>query len=309
MDLAARRLELDPLELRKRNFIDKTEFPYDAPGGSLMDAGDYQACVDELERLADYPALKARKVEAKAEGRLFGIGVACGVEPSGSNMGYVTLAQTSEERGRSEPKSGANTSAVISMDPTGSVTAHVCSTPNGQGHATVAAQIVADKLGLHPDQIDVVTEIDTRVSSWSIASGNYANRFAAAVTSALARCGDKVAGKLKAMAAELFGCSPDDVVLAGGQAMVPGTNKTVPVKRLAAAAHWNPEGMPEHTEPGIYETTVMSPDVLKAPSADDRVPSSSYVRQRVRSGGGRESIRQLAASPSTSTSRCTMWAR
>ena len=135
------------------------------------------------------------------------------------------------------------------------MTVHICTTPNGQGHATVAAQIVADKLGLEPDKIDVVTEIDTRVSSWSIASGNYANRFAAAVTSALAECGDKVGGKLKAMAAEMFECLPDDVVLSGGQAHVPGTNKTVPVRRLAAAAHWNPEGMPEHTEPGIYVTT------------------------------------------------------
>lgn len=274
MDLAARKLGMDPLELRKRNFIGKDQFPYDAPGGSLMDAGDYDAAVAELERLSDYQALLARRDEAKAEGRLFGIGIACGVEPSGSNMGYVSLAQTAEERGRSEPKSGANTSAVISMDPTGAVTVHICTTPNGQGHATVAAQVVADRLGLDPDVIDVVTEIDTRVSSWSIASGNYANRFAAAVTSALAVCGDKVGGKLKAMAAELFDCSPDDVVLSGGQAHVPGTNKTIAIRRLAAAAHWNPEGMPEHTEPGIYETAVISPEVLTSPDGDDRVPSS-----------------------------------
>ncbi len=274
MDLAAKKLGIDPIELRKRNFIAKDQFPYDAPGGSLMDAGDYQSAVAKLEELSGYPALVARRDAAKAEGRLFGIGIACGVEPSGSNMGYVSLAQTAEERGRSEPKSGANTSAVISMDPTGAVTAHICTTPNGQGHATVAAQIVADRLGLDPDRIDVVTEIDTRVSSWSIASGNYANRFAAAVTSALAACGDKVAGKLRAIAAEMFDCAPDDVVLSGGQAHVPGTNKTVPVRRLAAAAHWNPEGMPEHTEPGIYETAVISPEVLTGPDGDDRVPSS-----------------------------------
>ena len=274
MDMAARQLSIDPLELRKRNFITKDQFPYDSPGGSLMDSGDYAAAVTELERLSDYRALCARRAAAKAEGRLFGIGIACGVEPSGSNMGYVSLAQTAEERGRSEPKSGANTSAVISMDPTGSVTVHICTTPNGQGHATVAAQIVADRLGLEPDNIDVVTEIDTRVSSWSIASGNYANRFAAAVTSALAVCGDKVGAKLKAMAAEMFGCAPDEVVLSGGEAHVPGTNQTIPVRRLAAAAHWNPEGMPEHTEPGIYETAVISPDVLTSPDKDDRVPSS-----------------------------------
>src|SRR6202035_202562 len=144
-------------------------------------------------------------------GRPFGIGLAAGVEPSGSNMAYVSLAQTAEERGKTDPKSGANASAVVSIDPSGSVTVRLSSTPNGQGHATVAAQIVADKLGLKPDDIDVVTEIDTLTSNWSIASGNYSNRFAAIVVDAIAQTADKVAHAIRLIGADALEAPPDKI--------------------------------------------------------------------------------------------------
>jgi 2-furoyl-CoA dehydrogenase large subunit len=94
MDKAARMLGIDPAELRRRNFIPATAFPYDAPAGAQYDSGDYGKSLDLALDLADYAALKARRDAARAEGKLFGIGFACGVEPSGSNMAYVTLAQT-----------------------------------------------------------------------------------------------------------------------------------------------------------------------------------------------------------------------
>src|SRR5258707_7099462 len=108
MDIAARGLAMDPAELRRRNFISVDAFPYQAPAGAVFDAGDYDAALSELLRIADYDALKRRRAEARRAGRLFGIGFAAGVEPSGSNMAYVGLAQTAEERGRADKKSGAN---------------------------------------------------------------------------------------------------------------------------------------------------------------------------------------------------------
>src|SRR2546430_189393 len=159
MEIAARGLAIDPAELRRRNFISAGVFPYKAPAGAVFDAGDYAAALSELLRIADYDELKRRRDEARRVGRLFGIGLAAGVEPSGSNMAYVSLAQTAQDRRRADHKSGANASATISIDPGGQVTVRLCSTPNGQGHATVAAQIVADALGLQPQDIDVVTEI------------------------------------------------------------------------------------------------------------------------------------------------------
>lgn len=275
MDLAAGELGIDAAALRQRNFVTGDQFPYECPGGSILDSGNFTGGLDEVLRLAGYEELLARRDRARAEGRTFGIGFACGVEPSGSNMGYVSLAQTAEERGKSEPKSGANTSATISMDPSGSVTVQLCSTPNGQGHATVAAQIVADRLGLTPAQIDVVTEIDTRTNAWSIASGNYANRFAAAVVDAVARCASQVAGKLTRIAAQNLECDAAEVELVDGHARVRGRgNRSIPVRRLAAAAHWNPAGLPENMLPGIYETAIFSPAKLTAPDDQDRVSSA-----------------------------------
>ena len=116
MDIAARGLGIDPIELRRRNLVRKDEFPYQCPAGSCVDSGDYDACVREVLRLADYAALLQRRERARAEGKLFGIGMAVGVELSGSNMAYVGLAQTPEQRGNAEP-SRANASVTIAMDP------------------------------------------------------------------------------------------------------------------------------------------------------------------------------------------------
>ena len=115
--------------------------------------------------------------------------MAAGIEPSGSNMAYVTLAQTPEERAKAGGRSGGLGTATVSVDPSGSVTVKTVST--GQGHQTVAAQVVADALGLRPDQVDVITEVDTLTSAWSLASGNYANRFSSVVIGAVADAADK----------------------------------------------------------------------------------------------------------------------
>ena len=275
MDIAARRLGIDPAELRRRNFVPKDAFPCRCPAGSILDAGDYAAALDELLRLAGYDALKRRREEARRAGRLFGIGFCAGVEPSGSNMAYVSLAQTAEERGKSDPKSGANASAVVSIDPSGSVTVRLSSTPNGQGHATVAAQIVADRLGLKPDDIDVVTEIDTLTSNWSIASGNYSNRFAAIVVDAIAQTADKVAHAIRLIAADALEAPPDRIELKDGYVKVAdGSNRGMPLRRIASRAHWNPNGLPADVSAGIYESTVLSPPTLASPDAEDRIPSA-----------------------------------
>ncbi|OLB75930.1 MAG: hypothetical protein AUI16_10375 [Alphaproteobacteria bacterium 13_2_20CM_2_64_7] len=275
MEIAARGLGMDPAELRRRNFVPVHAFPYQAPAGAVFDAGNYEAALSELLRIADYDELKRRREESRRGGRLFGIGMAAGVEPSGSNMAYVSLAQTAEDRRRADPKSGANASAVLAVDPSGQVTLRLCSCPNGQGHATVAAQIVADALGLHPDEIDVATEIDTATSAWSIASGNYSNRFAAIVVDAVAKCAEQVAQKIKLLAADALDASAEEIELREGYARVRGqSNKGLPFRKAAARAHWNPAGLPGSTSPGIHETSVVSPSILASPDDDDRIASA-----------------------------------
>ena len=137
--------------------------------------------------------LKARRDAARAEGRLYGIGYTAVVEPSVSNMGYITTALTPAERRKAGPKNGAQATATVAIDPVGSVTVHVASVPQGQGHRTVLSQVVADVFGLKPSDIRVNTEIDTAKDAWSIASGNYASRFAPAVAGTAKLAADRIA--------------------------------------------------------------------------------------------------------------------
>jgi 2-furoyl-CoA dehydrogenase large subunit len=161
------------------------------------------------------------------------------------------------------------------MDPTGGVTVQLDSTPNGQGHQTVTAQIVAQELGLTPDDIDVVTEADTRTIAWSIASGNYSNRFAASVSSAALLCARRIGDKLRQMAADEFRVPVESVELVDGNARV-AANPTlaIGVGRLAARAHWNPAGMPSAVAPGVHETVVLDAPSLTTPDDADRVASA-----------------------------------
>src|SRR5205814_8785414 len=101
-----------------------------------------------------------------SEGRRYGIGYAAVVEPSVSNMGYITTALTPEERRKAGPKNGAQATATIALDPLGTVTAQIASVPQGQGHRTVLAQVIADQPGLAPSDISVVAEMDTAKDAW-----------------------------------------------------------------------------------------------------------------------------------------------
>ena len=275
MDKAARMLDIDPADLRRRNFISSDAFPYDAPAGAQYDSGDYSKGLDLALELSGYEALRARRASARAEGRLFGIGLACGVEPSGSNMAYVTLAQTPEERARAGGRSGGAAVATLALDPSGAVTVTLDSTPAGQGHATAAAQIVADGLGMQPEEIQVITSMDTQNGDWSLASGNYANRFSAIVVDAIVESSVRISQKLKAVAADMLEVAPDDVELIDGRARIAGVPEDgIAIARVAAATHWHPAGLPEGLSPGLREAAILSPRVLDAPDEADRVASA-----------------------------------
>ena len=275
LEAGAKELGIDPAEIRRRNFIQPDEFPYQTPAGSTYDSGNYEAGLDKALELAAYEDLKKMRDRARAEGKLFGIGMAAGIEPSGSNMAYVSLAQTPEERAKSGGRSGGLGTATVSFDPSGSVTVKTVSTPAGQGHRTVAAQVVADVLGLRPDEIDVVTEVDTLTSVWSLASGNYANRFSSVVIGAIVESAEKVARKLKLIAAENLEVAPEDIELIGGKAQVVGVpDKSVSLRRIASQTHWHPAGLPEGMEPGLFEAAILNPPMLTAPDDLDRVASA-----------------------------------
>jgi 2-furoyl-CoA dehydrogenase large subunit len=256
MDVAAGRLGLDPAELRRRNVIGTDQFPYRTPTGGLYDSGDYGACLDEALELARYDERREEQRAARAEGRLYGIGVACVVEPSISNMGYVTLAQTAAERSAGLPKSGNAEGATVSVSPLGGITVRVATTPQGQGHCTVCAQVVADALGVRPEDVDVLTDVDTSTSAWTVASGNYSSRFSGVGAGAVYLAAQKVAAKMQAIRDHVG----DD---------------SLSLRRVAGIAHWHPDALPDGMEPGLHETAFFAAPNLAAPDDDDRVASSA----------------------------------
>jgi len=273
MNLAAARLGIDPAELRRRNLVGADQFPYRTPSGGLYDSGDYEACLDDALALAGYDERRAEQAAAREERRLVGIGVACVVEPSISNMGYITLVQTAEERAEALPKSGNAEGATVIVSPLGGITVRIGTTPQGQGHHTVCAQVVADALGVEPADVDVLTEMDTSTSAWSVASGNYSSRFSGIGTAAVHLAALKVAAKLRTIAAAELGCDPSEIELREGRAW--RGEESVSLRRLAGVAHWNPHALPPGLEPGLHETAFAAAENLAPPDETDRVASSA----------------------------------
>jgi len=271
----AHHLGLDPLTVIERNLIPPERFPYRTATGALYDSGNYPAAVDKAVKEGGRAELYARRAAARAAGRLYGIGFAAVVEPSVSNMGYVTTVLTPAERARAGAKGGAQATATVSLDPLGQVSVHVASTPQGQGHRTVLAQVVADAFGLDPGAIAVHTELDTAKDAYSIASGNYSSRFAPAVAGAARLAAERLRARLAQLAARELNLRPEDVVFRGGEVGHPTNPQArIPFARLAAVAHWAPHNLPEGMEPPIRETVFWSPPELAPPDAADRVNSS-----------------------------------
>jgi 2-furoyl-CoA dehydrogenase large subunit len=287
MQRVAVELKLDPLDVIQRNLIPGGVFPYKTATGGLLDSGDYPAAVAQAIDEGDYPAavaqaidegglaeLRARQTQARTEGKLYGIGLTAVVEPSVSNMGYITTVLTPEERRKAGPKNGAQATATISLDPGGAVTVHVASVPQGQGHRTVVAQIVADALGLTPKDVRVITEMDTARDAWSIASGNYASRFAPAVGGAVQLAATRIRDKLARAAAAQLNVPADELEFAGGRVRARGNpDNALPFGRLAAASHWAPGTLAEGDH-ALRETVFWTPPQLTAPSEDDDINSS-----------------------------------
>lgn len=279
MQRIAIELELDPMEVIRRNLIAADAFPYRAPAGGVLDSGNYQKALALAEQKGGLEELRQRRAAARAEGRLYGIGYAAIVEPSISNMGYITTALTPEQRAKAGPKGGANASATVAVDALGSVTVVIASAPQGQGHMTVCAQVVADVLGLNPHDIMVNTELDTQKDAWSIASGNYASRFAGAVAGTVHLAALKVREKLALIGADQFKVSADEIEFANGRVSVRGAAseavRGMPFHRLAGTAHWSPGSLPEGMMPGLRETVFWSPPQLTPPDENDVINSSA----------------------------------
>ncbi|CAO3403189.1 xanthine dehydrogenase family protein molybdopterin-binding subunit [Azospirillum palustre] len=276
MNRVAAELGLDPLDVIRRNLVAADAMPYRTASGGTLDSGDYRATLEQAVREGALDALKARREALRAEGRLYGIGYAAVVEPSISNMGYITTVLTAEERRKAGPKNGAQATASVAVDPTGGVSVTVASAPQGQGHRTVLAQVVADVFGLRFEDIRVNTDLDTGKDAWSIASGNYSSRFAGAVAGAAQVAATRLRGRMAALVAGQLNCRAEDVRFAGGKVFSHANpDNGLSFSRVAAAGHWSPGTLPDGQEAALRETAFWTPEPLKAPTDADHINSSA----------------------------------
>jgi 2-furoyl-CoA dehydrogenase large subunit len=268
-------LGLEHIDVIRRNLIPAGVFPYKTPAGAIYDSGDYPRAVEIAIGDGRLDELKRRRDEARAAGRQYGIGFATVIEPALSNMGYLSTLIPAEIRERVGDKNGAVSLATVNVDPLGTVSVTADVPQQGQGHAIVLAQIVADQLGLEPDDIAVNLEIDTAKDAWSIASGTYSSRFSSGTASAAHLAAKRIREKLIRIAARQLNARPEDVELANGKARSRlNPDNAIAFGRVAGTAHWSPILLPEGMEPGLRETAVWCPEELTPPTKHDEINTS-----------------------------------
>ena len=276
MDRIAIELELDPVELRKRNLVSAHQFPYRCPAGAVLDSGDYHRSIEVAEKEGSLHDLLERRKAARNAGRLYGFGCSAIVEPSMSNMGYITTVLTPAERARAGPKNGASTVVSIALDPLGSVNVTIDSVPQGQGHRTAISQVVGGVLGLSPREIAVESSFDSHITGWSIAAGNYSSRFGPAVAGTAYLAAERIRKKLTLIASQKLNAAMDQIEFSGGKIFTANNpSNYVSFRRIAGSSHWSPATLPEGMDPVITETVVWTPPELEAPDILDRINGSA----------------------------------
>ncbi|HZF37153.1 MAG TPA: xanthine dehydrogenase family protein molybdopterin-binding subunit [Candidatus Angelobacter sp.] len=248
VDKAARELKMDRVEIRRKNMIPANAFPYQTPVALQYDSGDYQSTLKMALEGSDFAGFEKRRADAKAKGKLRGIGVstyleACGIAPSAV-------------AGALGARAGLYESAEVRVHPTGSVTVFTGSHSHGQGHETTFAQIVADTLGVPLENVEI-SHGDTNKVQFGM--GTYGSRSLAVGGSALVKALDKVVTKSKRIAAHLMEASVADIEFKDGVFKVVGTDKSVPFGQVALTAYV-PHNYPiTELEPGLDEKAFYDP--------------------------------------------------
>ena len=255
MDYAARQVGMDPAEFRRINFIPKDAFPYQTAVALQYDVGDYEAPLDRALEMINYKGFEKRRSEAAQRGKYRGIGLssyieACGIAPSavvGALGGRVGLYE----------------SAVVRVDPTGTVSVFTGAHSHGQGHDTTFAQIVAEKLGIPIGNVDIVHGDTDRIP---FGMGTYGSRSLAVGGTAISKALDKVIEKGKIIAAHMLEAADADLEFKDGKFTVAGTDKEKSFGEIALSAYV-PHNFPhDRLEPGLEETAFYDPLNFTYPS-------------------------------------------
>jgi carbon-monoxide dehydrogenase large subunit len=252
METAARELGVSPAELRRANFI--RTFPYQTPVIMNYDAGDYDASLDAAMQAADWAGFETRRAASAARGMKRGIGMSCYIEACG--------IAPSAAVGSLGAGVGLWESAEVRVNAVGTIEVLTGSHSHGQGHETTFAQLVAGRLGVPLDSINIVHGDTDKVQ---MGMGTYGSRSGAVGMSAVVKALDKVEAKAKKIAAHLMEADEQDIVIENGELKIAGTDKTLPWFQVALAAY-TAHNLPAGMEPGLKETAFYDPSNFTFPA-------------------------------------------
>lgn len=248
-DLAARELGLDPAEIRRKNFIRPEDFPYKTPSGLTYDSGRYALTLDRALEILDYAQSRAEQAQARTDGRYLGVGFSTFVETASTGPSRV-MAFPGHEYG------------AVRVEPSGRVTALTGTSPHGQGGETVFAQIVADVLGVAPEDVTVLHG-DTAIVPTGFGTGG--SRGASVGGAAIHMAAERVRDKARRIAAHLLEAAPEDIVVAEGKLHVRGLpDRALTLREVAQAAH-RAQKLPPGMEPGLDASHIFDPPDFTIP--------------------------------------------
>lgn len=254
IDLAAREMGIDPAELRRRNLIGADAFPYQTPVALTYDSGDYEKALDMVLDKSEYAGFAARRAESEKAGKRRGIGISVPIEATGAAPSAIA--------GALGARAGLYESAEVRFNATGSVTVISGSHSHGQGHETAFAQLVAGKLGVPIESVDVVQGDTARAT---MGMGTFGSRSLSVGGSAIDKAMDKVIDKGRKIAAHLLEASEGDIEFNEGNFAVSGTDRSVSIGEVAFAAYV-PHNYPlEELEPGLDEQAYYDPSNFNFP--------------------------------------------
>ena len=257
VETAAREMKIDAAEIRRKNFI--RNFPYQTPVALLYDTGNYDATLDAATKMADVAGFASRKRASEAKGKLRGLGYACYIEACGIAPSAVA--------GSLGARAGLFEAGEVRVHPTGSVTVFTGSHSHGQGHETTFAQVVADRLGMPIENVDIVHGDTSKIL---FGMGTYGSRSIAVGGTAIVKALDKIVAKGKKIAAHLLEAAESDVEYDRGVYTVKGTDKKKMFGEVAFAAYV-PHNYPhDKLEPGLNENAFYDP-------SNFTFPAGSYV--------------------------------
>ena len=264
VDLIAKKLRLDPMEMRFRNFIQPEQMPYTTPSGEIYESGNYPECLRKALSLIGYEEFKKEKGELGKQGKYIGIGISAGIEPGTSNLGYYyTSKGLPEYTGNAE-------GAIVGIDFDGNVNVLSGSVDSGQGHVTSIAQVVADMLAITPDQVSMQTLMDSLISPFVGHSGVYSNKFNDVDIGAVVMATKKVRDKMLKIASHQLEVEESKLKLQDGKiCSVENEEKAISFKEIANLAYKRVLFLPDGVEPGLKEIAYYKTQMAKRPSREN----------------------------------------